>query len=353
MGALHTYKFNDDLFKKVTTLPGATNHGMVMVVDWSGSMCDNLKGTIEQLLQLVMFCRRTKIPFEVFAFTSCYNRNAYSSSGYLDVNYGEMPISNDMRLLNFFSSKMSAAEEEKMMHYLWMIGKRYGRVRYENWATTGYPVNPPSNYALGGTPLNDAIIVLMDFLPKYKKASGVQKINTIFLTDGASQNLPGVKDTNNHGDLYQGFQKDNLLIDPVTNKRYEFAGGHNTITNALLKALKGRVSGMNVVGFFLAGQGRKGNVARNTWFYILRDGNLTADQAMAKMRKDKVVMLDSKGYDQYFILPGGEALAVENDGLDDDLTGASKAKLKTAFAKSNKGRIQSRVLLNKFVALVA
>ena len=72
MGALHTYKFNDDLFKKVTTLPGATNHGMVMVLDWSGSMVDNLKGTIEQLLQLVMFCRRTKIPFEVFAFTSCY-----------------------------------------------------------------------------------------------------------------------------------------------------------------------------------------------------------------------------------------------------------------------------------------
>ena len=353
MGALHTYKFNDDLFKKVTTLPGATNHGMVMVVDWSGSMCDNLKGTIEQLLQLVMFCRRTKIPFEVFAFTSCYNRNAYSSSSYLDVNYGEMPISNDMRLLNFFSSKMSAAEEEKMMHYLWMIGKRYGRVRYENWATTGYPTNPPSNYALGGTPLNDAIVVLMDFLPKYKKASGVQKINTIFLTDGAGQNLPGVKDTNNHGDFYQGFSRDNLLIDPITNKRYEFDGYGFDITDTLLKALKGRVPGMNVVGFFLAGQGRKGAVSRNTWFYILRGGNVTTERAMAMMRKDKVVMLDSKGYDQYFILPGGEALAVENDGLADDLAGATKAKLKTAFAKSNKGRIQSRVLLNKFVALVA
>ena len=353
MGALHTYKFNDDLFKKVTTLPGATNHGMVMVVDWSGSMCDNLKGTIEQLLQLVMFCRRTKIPFEVFAFTSCYNRNSYSSSGLLDVNYGEMPISNDMRFLNFFSSKMSAAEEEKMMHYLWMIGKRYGRVRYENWATTGYPMNPPSNYALGGTPLNDAIIVLMDFLPKYKKASGVQKINTIFLTDGASNSLPGVKDTNNHGDFYQGFRRDNLLIDPVTNKRYEFDSYNNEVTDTLLKALKGRVQGMNVVGFFLAGSGRKGAISRNTWFHILRGGNVTTERAMAMMRKDKVVMLDSKGYDQYFILPGGAGLAVENDGLADDLTGATKAKLKTAFAKSNKGRIQSRVLLNKFVALVA
>ena len=83
---------------------------------------------------------------------------------------------------------MSAAEEEKMMHYLWMIAKRYNRT-YEDWNDTGYPVNPPSKYGLGGTPLNDAIIALMDFLPKYKKAAGVQKINTIFLTDGASNRL--------------------------------------------------------------------------------------------------------------------------------------------------------------------
>ena len=355
MGALHTYKFNDDLFKKVTTLPGATNHGMVMVLDWSGSMCDNLKGTIEQLLQLVMFCRRTKIPFEVFAFTSCYKglSGYYSRGTYVDVNFGEIAISDNMSLLNFFSSKMSAAEEEKMMHYLWMIGKRYGQRTYEDWSVTGFPVNPPSEYSLGGTPLNDAIVVLMDFLPKYKKAAGVQKINTIFLTDGASNSLPGVKDNNVHGDFYQGFRKENLLIDPVTNKRYEFGGYGQDVTDTLLKALKGRVSGMNVVGFFLAGSGRKGAVSRNTWYYLLMGGTITADAAMAEMRKNKVVVLESKGYDQYYILPGGAALAVENDGLDDKLVGASKGKLKTAFAKSNKGRIQSRVLLNKFVGMVA
>jgi len=351
MGALHTYKFNDDLFKKVTTLPGATNHGMVMVVDWSGSMCENMKGTIDQLLQLVMFCRRTKIPFEVFAFTSCYMSRGYREyKSMTEVEYGELPISVDMRLLNLFSSKMSAAEEEKMMHYVWMMAKRFGRT-HENWVETGYPQNPPGNYYLGGTPLNDAIITLMDFLPKYKKASGVQKINTIFLTDGASNNLVGVKDANDRGDFYQGFKTENLLIDPVNNKRYEF--GRNGITNVLLEALKNRVYGMNVVGFFLAGQGSRGTIKRNTWWYLLRDDKLDVEQAMAKMRKDKVVMLDSRGYDQYFILPGGGGLTVENSGLDDDLVGASKGKLKTAFAKSNKGRIQSRVLLNKFVALVA
>ena len=355
MGALHTYKFNDDLFKKVTTLPGATNHGMVMVLDWSGSMCDNLKGTIEQLLQLVMFCRRTKIPFEVFAFTSCYTENGgfYNSGGVVDVNYGEVTISKNMRLLNFFSSKMSAAEEEKMMHYLWMIAKRYNRT-YEDWSTTGYPMSPPEKYGLGGKPLNDAIIVLMDFLPKYKKASGVQKINTIFLTDGASNNMSGVKDTDCGHDHYQGFRRDNLMIDPVTNKRYEFDGYGPNVTSMLLKALKGRVQGMNVVGFFLAGQGSKGAISRNTWWYILQGGSFTADRAMAEMRKNKVVVLnESNGYDQYYILPGGGGLVVDNDGLDDKLIGASKGKLKTAFAKSNKGRIQSRVLLNKFVGMVA
>jgi hypothetical protein len=233
-----------------------------------------------------------------------------------------------------------------------MIGKRYNRT-YEDWGVTGFPSNPPSQYSLGGTPLNDTIIALMDFLPKYKKAAGVQKINTIFLTDGASNSLAGVKDNNVHGDCYQGFSKENLLIDPVTNKRYEFNGYNNEVTDVLIKALKGRVSDMNVVGFFLAGSGRKGAVNRNTWYYLLRDGTITVDRAMAEMRKNKVVVLESKGYDQYYILPGGAALAVENDGLDDDLAGASKAKLKTAFAKSNKGRIQSRVLLNKFVGMVA
>ena len=360
MGAIHTYKFNDDLFKKVTTLPGATNHGMVMALDWSGSMAGNLKGTVEQLIQLVMFCRRTKIPFEVFAFTSCYNRTYYdpsSKTGRVDITrtdakYGELGIDKNFDLLNFFSDKMTIGEEEAMMHYLWMISKRYSRI-YEDFNSLGYPQNPPSSFVLGGTPLNDAIIALMDFVPKFKKTSGVQKINTIFLTDGASNNMIGVKSNNGKDDFYESFSRENLLIDPVNNKRYEFGWDRDEKTNVLLKALKGRVPGMNVVGFFLAGSGRKGNISKGTWNYILNYDYSKIDSAIKTIRKDKVLVLENKGYDQYYILPGGGGLTIENDGLDDKLVGASKAKLKTAFSKSNKGRIQSRILLNKFVGMVA
>ena len=32
---LHSYKFNDDIFKRLTILPDAKNHGMMMLLDWS------------------------------------------------------------------------------------------------------------------------------------------------------------------------------------------------------------------------------------------------------------------------------------------------------------------------------
>jgi uncharacterized protein with von Willebrand factor type A (vWA) domain len=37
---LKNYKFSDDIFKRLTILPDAKNHGMVILLDWSGSMHD-------------------------------------------------------------------------------------------------------------------------------------------------------------------------------------------------------------------------------------------------------------------------------------------------------------------------
>ena len=34
---LHTYKYNEDLFKKVTVVPDGKNHGLIFILDWSGS----------------------------------------------------------------------------------------------------------------------------------------------------------------------------------------------------------------------------------------------------------------------------------------------------------------------------
>ena len=55
MDKLHSYSYNEDIFLKMNVEPGATNHGLVMFVDWSGSMSDNFHNTLKQTLNLVWF----------------------------------------------------------------------------------------------------------------------------------------------------------------------------------------------------------------------------------------------------------------------------------------------------------
>ena len=372
MGRLHTYKYNEDLFKKVTTLPGATNHGMVMCLDWSGSMCDNLKGTLSQLFNLIWFCRQTRIPFEVFAFSDAYNRRGRYHNDVIDTQgfkYGDLNC-REFKMLNFFSSSMTAKEEMEMMITLLMYTHRYARFR--DWSENGYPYSVPSNLELGGTPLNEAIIAMMDIVPQFKSDTGVQKVNTVFLTDGAANSTPGIYDyelvTQESAEDFGEHRETNkdiggwrnhsttIITDPVTNKSLELEG-RGTMTESLLKLLKARVYDMNVVGFFIAGSGRSGRVDKNVIRNVCKlDHYSEMDKIMElvkKINKEKFLAVDHVGYDEYYVLPGGNSLEVENDGLSDELIGASKAKLKSAFGKSMKSKINSRALLNKFVKLVA
>ena len=370
MSKLHTYKYNDDLFRKVTTLPGATNHGMVMVLDWSGSMSTNLIGTLSQMYNLIWFCRRTKIPFEVFAFSDAYYRDPSSRYGRMDDGFANEFKSGDIalstfNLLNFFSSNMSVSDEMDMMHILWMFAVRY-MGGYRDWTTMGFPYNYPRGMSLGGTPLNEAIIAMMDIVPKFKNETGVQKVNTIFLTDGASNSLNGVFDygfnpkKNEHFEIVKSLRQSyrhkskTVITDPVMNKTYEITD----VTNDLLRILKGRVPGMNVVGFFIAGSGRNGRISKNTLYYLLRDtegfsNSFDITEKIKFINKNKYLAISQLGYDEYYILPGGDNLKTENETLDDELIGAGKAKLKSAFGKMAKGKISSRQVLNKFVSLVA
>ena len=50
---LHTYKYSEDLFKKITTLPEGKNHGLIFLLDWSGSMSHVMMDTVKQLLNLI------------------------------------------------------------------------------------------------------------------------------------------------------------------------------------------------------------------------------------------------------------------------------------------------------------
>jgi len=67
---LHQYQYSEDIFQTVTKLAQAKSHGLVVVLDWSGSMSNIVTNVVKQTIQLAMFCKRVNIPFEVYSFTT-------------------------------------------------------------------------------------------------------------------------------------------------------------------------------------------------------------------------------------------------------------------------------------------
>ena len=360
MGALHTYKFNEDLFAKVTTLPGATNHGMVMFLDWSGSMQSNLTQTLKQLYNLVWFCDRVKIPYVVYAFSDQWVTHGYTTyNGTVDSKIQDGSKSSDMciediRLLEMFSSNMSKKETAEMMHYTHMMGEYY--VGYRDWRKDGYPIRVSTKMSLGGTPLNHAIVVAMDLLPKFKKDTGVQKVNTVFLTDGESHRIGY---TCSHQST-NGYSATSVITDPITNETVfqdKDSSGREVQTTMLLKLLKKRVYGMNILGFFVAGSGKKGIVKRDIICWKMGINEYAETDKLKEYQKElrtkKVLVCKTQGYDEYYILPSVPKVdETEEEGLQVK-EGAKTGELKRAFAKFSSSKTLNRQLLNKFIDKVA
>ena len=362
MGRLHTYKYNDDLFKKVTTLPGATNHGLVLFLDWSGSMCQNLQGTLNQLYNLIWFCKRTQIPFEVFAFSDQYGlrENRHKTKTKMsDFKSGNLVVE-DCNLLQFFSSKMNSKDIYKMMHNLNMYASTWTR------NINGWRYGSPSQLELGGTPLGQAAACALDFVPMYQKQTGVQKINTVFLTDGAGCTLDKIHhiNTDDKGNEYNGYKysgwKSNLIItDSVTNTSISSKDYNRDTTQMLLELLKKRVPEMNIVNFFVAGTGRSGRVCKYAVRELVRDKgeqwyevNQKVKDTLKIINKENVGIFSNKnGFDQVYLLPGLNNM-IGDESLNVQV-GASKAQLKRAFGKMATGKLSNRPLLNNFVKMVA
>ena len=360
MGALHTYQFNEDLFAKVTTMPGATNHGLVMFFDWSGSMQYNLTQTLKQLYNLVWFCDRVKIPYRVYAFSDSYGRvPSYSrveSDNHIvtqDTNQKSDLNVSGFRLLEMFSDKMKKTEQSDAMHYWYMMGEYYGN--YRNWRDGGYPMSPPRNLHLGGTPLNHAIVAAMSIIPKFKNDNGIQKVNAVFLTDGVSHNIHS-KMSNEDFDSYA---KDAYITDKVSNTTMCVKSSgykREAQTTTLLELLKKRIPDMNVIGFFVAGSGRRGIVRRE----IIQDKmGLSWDDTdnlkkyQKELRTNKVLVCKTAGYDEYYILP---SVPKDDENDEDGIQVKENAKtgdLKRAFTKFAKSKTLNRQLLNKFIGQVA
>ena len=133
MNTLHSYSYNEDIFLKMNVEPGATNHGLVMFVDWSGSMAENFYNTIKQTLNLVWFCERVNIPFEVYGFTNGYsNREDTNKNPKIQKRKQNDMIINELRLLNMLSSRANKKDMQEGLVNIWAYANYWGEYKNQN-----------------------------------------------------------------------------------------------------------------------------------------------------------------------------------------------------------------------------
>ncbi len=134
---LHTYRYNEDIFKKISVIPDGKNHGLIFILDWSGSMHNIIGDTVKQLLNLVWFCKKVNIPFEVYSFTNEWYRNCdddsipqigYNEFLHQDKKQGDLVVSNSFNLLNVISSSTNTSDFEKHCQNLFYLA--YDPLRY-------------------------------------------------------------------------------------------------------------------------------------------------------------------------------------------------------------------------------
>jgi len=358
---LHSYKYNEDLFKKITTLPDGKNHGLIFVLDWSGSMATVLKDTVKQLFNLIWFCKKVQIPFKVFAFTNEWNQDQAWNDG--DYSYkrpvlpdhheyadGRIKIDPQFAMVEFMSSDVKKKDIELQMINIWRLAS--SMMCYRNWHDTTY-YQTPRRLTLSGTPLNEALVSLNQIIPEFQKSTDVQKVQCITLTDGEAHPLQynkWFKSTHDSYDDYMGTRSTMngrvFIRDRKVGKTYSCKNDYHELTSALLEQLRGRFPDVNFIGIRVM-DGREAN----SFIRKYMDWDFDKVQHIqAGWKKNKSLKLVDVGYHAYF---GLSSSALNNDSDFTVKQDATKSQIKAAFKKSLSAKKMNKKVLGEFMEYIA
>ena len=350
MTKLHTYKFNDDIFKKVTVIPEGKNHGLVFLLDWSGSMHNIMEDTIKQLFNLVWFCRKVQIPFEVYAFTNdswsldprTKGQDPYAYTYQRDLPQHHTPQLNDIvipdtfRMVNILSSQQRGRDLDEMMKLLFLqvsALSSYGELNYLR------------EFQLSGTPLNEAIICVGQLTKQIIKSTGIQKCHVVVLTDGDGFHCDYVRKTYDDGMMSKGTIYSGGFMIRQGSKTYSAGNGHCDLTTALVKAVKAELPNTSFLGIRIIDRDY-----RHFYMGYGRQSYVLFDDMKAQNRKEGMIHFKSDSFDQWY--------GISSNKLHDDAElavdqGADKRAISTAFKKMNRGKKTNKVMVKQFIDQIA
>jgi len=360
---LASYKWNDNIFKKITNVAEGKSHGLVMFVDWSGSMQANMRGTIEQLITLVLFCDRVNIPFDVYGFTDAYTGCRYFNraegdrvgSRQKNLKRGDFKFFDcNLNLLHIATSNTkSKAAKSTMFANLMVIRGHFANRRHVPFSATqkihAFPL--PSELNLGGTPLSETIITAIPIVNKFRKDNALEIVHTIFLTDGSGCDLRDAENTDyNYGNTH--VRRENRTTTKI-------GSGNNAMPqmNILIDVLRERTK-TTVSNLYICNPtdgAFKCEIidAENDNKEHGQKKNAQLGLKAAKLDGGYIVRESSDGWDYQALIMGGKHLTVKGHVGMSVGANAKKKELTKAFAEAGKAKLKCRVVLKEFIKQIA
>ena len=376
---MNNYKLTDDIFRKVSVVEDGKNHGFIMYLDMSGSMCDYMYETVEQTILLAQFCKQIGVPYRVYGFTDAVRQEFDCQDEYSDaedVNLITANMKSHGRFIELFSNHMNAADMSMMIKSLLAAYYRYAskgtkeRVRAFDNALDAYRYRyecaMPRLFALGGTPLNLMMLVAMPLGMAFRKKYNIEVLNTFVLSDGESASI-GAR-THEGGNRRRIGALSNNMFDRKKSSFISVTNPHNNKTYQLIKGASGQLTtegevifnmyrdyvGGNLIGYRIERQ-RKHDIeyvvntlrgfGRN---YVEESG----DWDLVK-KQGWCHVTDAVCYDEVFVI-GSKSMNVLTGTMEKVQAGSlTKAKLRTAFSKSQNSSKNSRKMLTELAKRIA
>jgi len=348
---LFAYKWSDDVFKKNNVIPTGKNHGLIMYIDWSGSMYNSLLGTIKQLINLITFCKKVNIPFQVFAFTDSANYDP--SDKFLDPKTEhEFVVDSRFRLVEMFNSDVKQCDFDNLLYKIWCLTHLI--LRRSN-------AFPHGSYDLNGTPLNDTVFAAVHVFKKFKQKYKVDKVNTVFLTDGESNSATYSKECTYDDKTfmrrkYLSYDVESQIIclkDPKTGyldmniaKQSCYNRASYKITAGFIRYYKWMTKS-NVVGFRLTEPTDLKQLIRQSGADTEKENLYRKD-----WKTSKSFIINTLGYDELYVIQCSKGFKQEEPTIVAS-SSDSKSKIRNQFKKYMKSKMFNKIILSKFVDQIA
>jgi hypothetical protein len=333
---IHQYKYSEDIFLSVQKLAEAKNHGIFMIIDWSGSMHGILDDVIKQTITIALFCKRVNIPFEAYTFTSGYNSNEASAVG------NEIEGTEHVRVVQVISSTLKRKAFDEALIHLWGSAQ----TRTAGYGSPFYYNSVSDLDKTGGTPFIQSLMALAPVINKFRAKNSIQNSNIMILTDGIADSVR--------------INKQHELPEYVNSSQVVLKFGNTTITastrqglaEATVKAL-GKITSSKVLGFFLTSN--KHDFYSASYICELSDLEQEKMKAFSTWKKEGVVSYNKRnGYDEFFIVKvGGKAAPTEFEVTAKGDKVVEIKDIKREFRKFAKRGSQSKQLVNKITSAVA